>query len=93
MSTITVILTIALVVSILLNIYLVYIYTGKIQDQDKDLIADVAEEAAEEIKERAQNIMQEMNDVGAAIKEVGNQIGDIPKAATGKKRPGRKPKE
>jgi methyl-accepting chemotaxis protein len=57
------------------------------------MIADSAEEAAAEIKERAQRVVQEMKDVGAAVKEVGNQIGDIPSAVTGKTRVGRKPKK
>ena len=57
------------------------------------MIADVAEEAAAEIKQRAQTVVQEMKDVGAAVKEVGNQIGDIPSAVAGKTRTGRKPKK
>jgi len=92
MNTITIILTVISVLSILLNFYLIYLYTGKIKDSDKDLIADSAEEAAAEIKERAQRVVQEMQDVGAAVKEVGNQLGDIPKAVAGKPRTGRKPK-
>ena len=36
---------------------------------------------------------QELADVSKAIKDVGNQIGDIPKAVAGKTRPGRKPKK
>lgn len=93
MNTIITILTVITVLSILLNFYLIYLYTGKIKDSDRDMIADSAEEAAAEIKERAKRVVQEMNDVGAAIKEVGNQIGDIPSAVTGKTRTGRKPKK
>lgn len=93
MNTITIILTVIAVLSILLNFYLIYLYTGKIKDSDKDLIADSAEEAAAEIKERAQRVVQEMQDVGAAVKEVGNQIGDIPSAISGKPRAGRKSKK
>ena len=93
MNTITIILAIIAVLSILLNFYLIYLYTGKIKDADRDMIADVAEEAAAEIKQRAQTVVQEMKDVGAAVKEVGNQIGDLPKAAAGKKRSGRKAKK
>jgi len=92
MNTITIILAIVAILSILLNFYLIYLYTGKIKDSDRDLIADSAEEAAAEIKERAQRVVQEMQDVGAAVKEVGNQLGDIPKAVAGKPRTGRKPK-
>jgi hypothetical protein len=35
----------------------------------------------------------ELADVARAIKEVGNQLGDVPGAITGKKRKGRKPKK
>ena len=93
MNTITIILAIIATLSILLNFYLIYLYTGKIKDTDRDMIADVAEEAAAEIKQRAQTVVQEMKDIGAAVKEVGNQIGDIPSAVTGKTRSGRKPKK
>ena len=93
MNTITIILAIIATLSILLNFYLIYLYTGKIKDSDKDLIADSVEEAVAEIKDRTTRVVQEMQDVGAAVKEVGNQIGDIPKAVTGKPRTGRKPKK
>lgn len=93
MNTITIILAIIATLSILLNFYLIYLYTGKIKDSDKDLIADSVEEAVAEIKDRTARVVQEMQDVGAAAKEVGNQIGDIPKAVTGKPRTGRKPKK
>ena len=93
MNIITITLVIITILSILLNFYLIYLYTGKIKDADRDMIADVAEEAAAEIKQRAQTVVQEMKDVGAAVKEVGNQIGDIPSAVTGKTRSGRKPKK
>jgi len=93
MNTITIVLAIMAILSILLNFYLIYLYTGKIKDADRDMIADAAEEAVAEIKDRAQTVVKEMNDVGAAIKEVGNQIGDIPSAVAGKTRTGRKPKK
>lgn len=48
---------------------------------------------AQEIKKRYKLTAQELTDVANAIKEVGNQIGDIPKAAAGKKRSGRKAKK
>ena len=82
MNIITITLVIITILSILLNFYLIYLYTGKIKDADRDMIADSAEEAAAEIKERAQRVVQEMKDVGVAVKEVGNQIGDIPSAVT-----------
>lgn len=93
MNTITITLAVLVILSILLNFYLIYLYTGKIKDADRDMIADAAEEAVAEIKDRAQTVVKEMNDVGAAIKEVGNQIGDIPSAVAGKTRTGRKPKK
>jgi hypothetical protein len=93
MNTITITLAVLVILSILLNFYLIYLYTGKIKDADRDMIADAAEEAAAEIKARAQTVVKEMNDVGAAIKKVGNQIGDIPSAVAGKTRTGRKPKK
>ena len=93
MNIIKITLVIITILSILLNFYLIYLYTGKIKDADRDMIADSAEEAAAKIKERAQRVVQEMKDIGAAVKEVGNQIGDIPSAATGKTRVGRKPKK
>jgi hypothetical protein len=93
MNIITITLVAITILSILLNFYLIYLYTGKIKDTDRDMIADSAEEAAAEIKERAQRVVQEMKDVGTAVKEVGNQIGDIPSAVTGKTRTGRKPKK
>jgi len=86
-------LTITLIIisiSILLNFYLIYLYTGKIKDADKDMIADAAEDAVKEIKERAKTVVQEIKDVGAAVKEVGNQLGDVPSAIAGKTRTGRK---
>jgi len=92
MNTLTITLITISILSILLNFYLVYMYTGKIKDDEKDMIADVAEEAAAEIKERAKRVVQEMQDVKDAVKEVGNQLGDIPAAVAGKTRTGRKKK-
>tara|TARA_R110000772_G_scaffold248574_1_gene362662 strand:- start:4732 stop:5010 length:279 start_codon:yes stop_codon:yes gene_type:complete len=92
MNSITITLVIITVLSILLNFYLIYLNTGKIKDEDNDMIADVAEDAINEIKNRTRAVVQEIKDVGAAVKEVGNQIGDIPSAAAGKTRTGRKKK-
>ena len=93
MDTITIILSIISVLSILLNFYLINIYTGKIKDADKDFIADSVEDIATEIKERAKRVAQEIEDVSIAVKEVGNQLGDIPNAVSGKSRAGRKNKK
>ena len=77
---------------------------GVIKDEDNDFVPDAAEEAfkkskefakkaKKETKSRAKSVYKEAGDVVDALKEVGNQIGDIPKAAAGKKRPGRKPQK
>ena len=39
--------------------------------------------------ERAKRVKEELKDVGASLKEVGNQAGDVVDAAKGKKRRGR----
>ena len=44
----------------------------------------------EEIQKRYKLTAKELADVGNAIKQVGNQIDDIPRALAGKKRKGRK---
>ena len=46
-----------------------------------------------EIKKRYKLTAQELSDVAQAIKEVGNQIGDIDDALKGKARKGRKTKK
>tara|TARA_Y100000992_G_C20932116_1_gene334965 strand:- start:231 stop:464 length:234 start_codon:yes stop_codon:yes gene_type:complete len=46
-----------------------------------------------EIKKRYKLTAQELSDVAQAIKEVGNQIGDIDDALKGKARKGRKAKK
>ena len=87
-------LIIILGLSILLNIVLGFMHLGKIKDADKDFIPDVIEDKAAKVKEQTMHrlgrIKEELADVGAAIKEVGNQIGDLPDAAKGKTRKGRK---
>jgi hypothetical protein len=49
--------------------------------------------AAIEMKKRAKATAEEIKDVGKALKEVGNQIGDIDDAVMGKERRGRKSKD
>jgi len=39
--------------------------------------------------ERTKRVKEELKDVGASLKEVGNQAGDVVDAAKGKKRRGR----
>ena len=81
-------------------VYFYLIKTGKIEDKDGDLIADDVEELAEDVKKaaktvkrRAKRVKEELGDVKDAIKEDGNQLGDVGKAAKGKPRRGRKPKK
>ena len=77
---------------------------GVVKDEDNNFIPDAAEkalkdakkmakDAKKETKARIKEMSKEAGDVVDAFKEVGNQIGDIPKAAAGKKRPGRKPQK
>jgi len=56
----------------------------------KTTIDEKAIAKAKQIKKRTKAVIEEINDVGAAIKEVGNQIGDIDDAVKGKERRGRK---
>ncbi len=46
--------------------------------------------ALQEIKKRYKLTSKELADVGNALKQVGNQLDDIPRALAGKKRKGRK---
>ena len=59
----------------------------------KTTIDEKAIATVKEIKKRYKLTAQELADVGAAIKEVGNQIGDIDDAIMGGKRKGRKLKK
>lgn len=58
----------------------------------KTTIDEKAISTVKEIKKRYKLTAQELSDVAAAIKEVGNQIGDIDDAVKGKSRKGRKKK-
>tara|TARA_E500000318_G_scaffold109923_2_gene124074 strand:+ start:269 stop:580 length:312 start_codon:yes stop_codon:yes gene_type:complete len=74
-----------------------WIKSSYLKDEDGDWIPDALEtevsELRKELAETSERLSSELADVGAAIKEVGNQLGDVPKAFSGKKRPGRKPKK
>ena len=87
-------LIIILGISLIVNFILGLMHLNKIKDEDKDFIPDAIEDKVKKIKNetkhRAKRIKEELSDVGAAIKEVGNQIGDLPDAAKGKTRKGRK---
>ena len=56
----------------------------------KTTIDEKAIETVKEIKRRYKLTHEEMHDVIKALKEVGNQIGDIDDAIAGKERKGRK---
>ena len=97
MTTIVFILIAVITLLVVVNIAAIWMTRkGLTRDDNNNMIPDILEEKFADLKEdvtiRVERVGQELKDVGAAIKEVGNQIGDIPKAATGKTRPGRKPK-
>ena len=86
---------------IMLGVYLKK--KGIFDDNNNNHIPDFADKVAkdttdkinavlDEAENRIEAIITESKDVAKAVKEVGNQIGDIPKAAAGKKRSGRKQK-
>ena len=56
----------------------------------KTTIDEKAIATVKEIKKRYKLTAAELSDVAKAIKEVGNQIGDIDDAVKGKQRKGRK---
>ena len=59
----------------------------------KTSIDEKAISTVKEIKKRYKLTAQELSDVAKAIKEVGNQLGDIDEAIKGKPRGGRKTKK
>jgi chromosome segregation ATPase len=59
----------------------------------KTSIDEKAIATVKEIKKRYKLTAEELADVAKAIKEVGNQIGDIDDAVKGKARKGRKTKK
>ena len=98
MQTLIIITIILLVVLITINVSAIWLAKkGYTKDDNNNMIPDILEEKFMDLKKdvsiRVDRVGQELSDVGNAIKEVGNQLGDIPKAATGKTRPGRKPKK
>ena len=66
-------------------------------DKDNDFIPDelevFAEDIAEDIMERAENVKEELKDVKKAAKNLKDQAVDVAQAASGAKRKGRKPKK
>ena len=87
------ILIIIAILEALAIVYLVMLHSGKIKDADGDFIADSVEAKVEEVQANAVNklnrLKAELKDVAASIKEVGNQLEDLPKSLKGK-RAGRK---
>lgn len=88
----TVLFIIAIIEAIAI-VYLVMLHSGKIKDADGDFIADSVEAKVEEVQANAVNklnrLKAELKDVATSIKEVGNQLEDLPKSLKGK-RAGRK---
>jgi len=98
MTTIIFILIAVIALLVVVNIAAIWMTRkGLTRDDNNNMIPDLLEEKMAELKEdvsiRVDRVGEELKDVGKAIKEVGNQLGDIPAAATGKTRPGRKPKK
>jgi len=85
------------VVLILALVYVIFVHVGFVKDEDKNFIADSVEKKFADIKEDVgefkSRVGEELGDVVDAVKEVGNQIGDLPGAVTGKNRAGRKPQK
>lgn len=79
-----------IIISIILALFAIgyfwSLHTGKIKDEDGDFIPD-------ELEKRVKRVKEEFKDVKDAVKEVGNQLGDIPSAVKGETRTGRKPKK
>lgn len=94
-----ILISIALIILVvLINILAIWLTRkGMTRDDNKNMIPDILEEKLAEIKYEVNTTVsrvgQELKDVSKAIKEVGNQIGDIPGAVTGKERSGRKTKK
>jgi hypothetical protein len=99
MSTIVYIILGVLILLIVVNISAIYLAKkGLTKDENNNMIPDILEEKfsnlQDEVKFRVDRVGEELKDVSKAIKEVGSQIADVPKAAaTGKSRAGRKPRK
>jgi hypothetical protein len=93
MITILITVSILVVLSAAVIIYLANLHNGNIKDVDKDFIPDRVEDKArqirEEIAQRHANVKLEIEDVAKAIGDAIDGLDDIPKAAAGAKRKGR----
>ena len=81
---------IIILIQLAIIVYIVMLYKGKIKDTDKDFIADSVEDKVEEIQVNTVNklnrLKEELKDVATSIKEVGNQIEDLPKSLKKKRK-------
>ena len=95
MKTTLIAITILLVLAAILVAAIWMNKKGILKDDNNNYVPDVAEDKAKKIKKetlrRAKRVSEETKDVLDSLKEVGNQIGDIPKAIKGETRTGRKP--
>jgi F0F1-type ATP synthase membrane subunit b/b' len=70
------------------GVYYFLIKTGKIKDEDGDLIADVVEDKVEDIKEDVQEVVKKtktrVKKVKAEVKEVIAEVEDVVSAIKGK---------
>ena len=70
------------------GVYYALIKTGKIKDEDGDLIADVVEDKVEDIKEDVQATVKKakarVKKVKAEISDVVEELGDVVSAIKGK---------
>lgn len=94
MKTTLIAITILLVLAAILVAAIWMNKKGILKDDNNNYVPDVAEDKAKKIKKetlrRAKRVSEETKDVLDSLKEVGNQIGDIPKAIKGEERKGRK---
>ena len=94
MKTTLITITILLVLAAILVAAIWMNKKGILKDDNNNYVPDMAEDKAKKIKKetlkRAKRVSEETKDVLDSLKEVGNQIGDIPKAVKGEARKGRK---
>ena len=70
------------------GVYYFLIKTGKIKDEDGDLIADVVEDKVEDIKEDVQEVVKKtktrVKKVKEEVQDVVEELGDVVSAIKGK---------
>jgi len=77
--------TFYIVLGVLIAAAAVYFYaikTGKIEDADNDLLADSAEDCAEEVEYRAKKAIEELADVKEAAEDLADEVADVVDAVT-----------